>query len=109
MSAHRWERDGRCKWCAMDEDWPCAEAACSNAPRVPGVHLARQKQAAGLDARGRAKLTDALGLTRSQRADLRRVVEAGGVRWDAYVERRRRMATHEEAMAGVDRRRKASA
>jgi hypothetical protein len=104
MSAHQWEPDGRCKWCAMDRDWPGARASCSNAPRVPGVALVRQKQAAGLDARGRARLTDALGLTRSQRADLRREVEAGGVRWEAYVERRRRMATHAEAMAGVDRR-----
>lgn len=36
---------------------------------------------------------------------LRLEVEAAGVPWELYRERRRRGATHEQAMAGVDRRR----
>lgn len=57
------------------------------------------------DCYGRVPFAAARGPQGVRKTALRLDVEASGVAWELYRDRRRRGQTHAEAMAGVDKRR----
>lgn len=111
---HVWV-DGVCQRCAMRSHWAGAKAGCAGIV-TKEEHQSRNRRHArekgprkplprGLFSAKGQMLGPGRG---SESSPLRAEVEALGLRWDLYYERRRRGRTHEEAIAGVDRRRRAA-
>lgn len=89
MTAHRWMPDDRCDVCAIHRSWVGARYGCNGVPR-PERCISRVL----------FRTCGAKGV----RSPLRLEVEAAGVPWELYRNRRRSGRTHDEAIRFSDKR-----